>query len=92
MPRRGARLLAGGLLCATLLGGRMATAGDRHLRRPVGSFAADFIEDLFNRGITGGCQVSPLLDCPGNAVSAPADGHFPSRHVSTVATDRKETT
>jgi hypothetical protein len=35
---------------------------------PVGSFAADFIEDLYNRGITGGCQASPLLYCPGNAV------------------------
>ncbi|HEX4441440.1 MAG TPA: FG-GAP-like repeat-containing protein [Thermoanaerobaculia bacterium] len=35
---------------------------------PVGSFAADFIEDLYNRGITGGCQVSPMLYCPGNAV------------------------
>jgi FG-GAP-like repeat/S-layer homology domain len=31
---------------------------------PVGSFAADFIEDLFNRGITGGCSASPLLYCP----------------------------
>ena len=35
---------------------------------PVGSFGADFIEDLYNRGITGGCQLSPLLYCPGNAV------------------------
>jgi hypothetical protein len=35
---------------------------------PVGSFAADFIEDLYNRGITGGCQASPLLYCPGNIV------------------------
>ena len=33
---------------------------------PAGSFAADFIEDLYNRGITGGCQLSPLLYCPGN--------------------------
>jgi hypothetical protein len=35
---------------------------------PVGSFAADFIEDLYNRNITGGCQASPLMFCPGNAV------------------------
>ena len=35
---------------------------------PVGSFAADFIEALYNAAITGGCQASPLLYCPGNAV------------------------
>jgi len=35
---------------------------------PVGSFGADFIEDLYNKGITGGCSVSPLLYCPSNAV------------------------
>jgi hypothetical protein len=35
---------------------------------PVGSFGADFIEDLYNKAITGGCQLSPLLYCPGNAV------------------------
>ena len=35
---------------------------------PVGSFGADFIEDLYNRGITGGCQTTPLLYCPGSAV------------------------
>ena len=35
---------------------------------PAGSFAADFIEDLYNRGITGGCSVSPLLYCPGSSV------------------------
>ena len=35
---------------------------------PVGSFAADFIEDLYNRGITGGCSTSPLLYCPGGSV------------------------
>jgi hypothetical protein len=34
----------------------------------VGSFAADFIEALYGLGITGGCQASPLLYCPGNAV------------------------
>ena len=35
---------------------------------PVGSFAADFIEALYNQGITSGCQASPLLYCPGSAV------------------------
>jgi hypothetical protein len=35
---------------------------------PVGSFAADFIEDLYTRGITGGCSTSPLLYCPNNDV------------------------
>jgi hypothetical protein len=28
---------------------------------------ADWIEDLYTRSITGGCQASPLLYCPGNA-------------------------
>ena len=31
---------------------------------PVGAFAADWIEDLYHRAITGGCQGSPLLYCP----------------------------
>jgi len=31
---------------------------------PPGSFGADFIEELYNRGITGGCSTSPLLYCP----------------------------
>ncbi len=35
---------------------------------PVGSFAADFIEALYDSGITGGCSASPLLYCPGNTV------------------------
>ena len=35
---------------------------------PVGSFAADFIEALYDAGITGGCQASPLLYCPNNGV------------------------
>jgi hypothetical protein len=33
---------------------------------PVGAFAADWIEDLYGRAITGGCQASPLLYCPNN--------------------------
>ena len=36
---------------------------------PPGSFAADWIEDLYNRGIAGGCSASPLLYCPGNPVN-----------------------
>ncbi len=36
---------------------------------PVGSFAADWIEDLYNRSITGGCAVSPLRYCPDNSVT-----------------------
>jgi uncharacterized repeat protein (TIGR01451 family) len=31
---------------------------------PPGAFAADWIEDLYGRSITGGCQASPLLYCP----------------------------
>ncbi|HEX4439368.1 MAG TPA: S-layer homology domain-containing protein, partial [Thermoanaerobaculia bacterium] len=34
---------------------------------PIGSFAADWIEDLYGRQITGGCSSSPLLYCPNNA-------------------------
>ncbi|MFI5415494.1 MAG: S-layer homology domain-containing protein, partial [Candidatus Lutacidiplasmatales archaeon] len=33
---------------------------------PVDAFAADWIEDLYGRGITGGCSASPLLYCPDN--------------------------
>jgi hypothetical protein len=36
---------------------------------PVGSFAADFIEALYNAAITGGCSSSPLLYCPNNPVN-----------------------
>jgi hypothetical protein len=34
---------------------------------PVGSFAANWIEEIYARGITGGCSASPLLYCPNNA-------------------------
>ena len=34
---------------------------------PIGSFAADWIEDLYNRDITGGCSALPLLYCPNNS-------------------------
>jgi hypothetical protein len=33
---------------------------------PIGAFAADWIEDLYHRGITGGCSASPPLYCPNN--------------------------
>jgi hypothetical protein len=36
---------------------------------PVGAFAAAWIEDLYNRGVTGGCQSSPLLYCPAMPVT-----------------------
>jgi len=36
---------------------------------PVGSFAANWIEDLFNRGISGGCGTNPLRYCPDNPVT-----------------------
>ena len=35
---------------------------------PCPSPNCNFIEELYNRGITGGCQASPLLYCPQNAV------------------------
>ncbi|HKD18135.1 MAG TPA: S-layer homology domain-containing protein, partial [Thermoanaerobaculia bacterium] len=34
---------------------------------PPGSFAAAWIEDLYHRDITSGCQASPLLYCPAAA-------------------------
>ena len=34
---------------------------------PPGAFAADWIEDLYGRQITGGCSASPLLYCPGSS-------------------------
>ena len=33
---------------------------------PAGSFAADWIEDLYTRNITGGCLTNPLRYCPSN--------------------------
>jgi hypothetical protein len=36
---------------------------------PQGAFGAAFIEDLYNRGVTGGCQSSPLLYCPATPVT-----------------------
>jgi uncharacterized repeat protein (TIGR03803 family) len=34
---------------------------------PCPSLFADFIEEIYNDGITGGCSGSPLLFCPGNS-------------------------
>ncbi|MFY9552971.1 MAG: right-handed parallel beta-helix repeat-containing protein [Thermoanaerobaculia bacterium] len=34
---------------------------------PVSAFAAAWIEDLFARGITGGCLTNPLRYCPSNS-------------------------
>jgi hypothetical protein len=36
---------------------------------PCPSLFADWVEDLYARGITGGCSASPLLYCPTNAVT-----------------------
>jgi hypothetical protein len=33
------------------------------------SLFADWIEELYTLGVTGGCQASPLLYCPGNPVT-----------------------
>ncbi len=33
------------------------------------AFAAAWIEDLYNRGVTGGCQASPLMYCPATPVT-----------------------
>ena len=35
---------------------------------PQANLFAPWIEDLYNRGITGGCSVSPLMYCPDNTV------------------------
>ncbi len=34
-----------------------------------GGFAADWIEDLYNSGVTAGCSAAPLLYCPDGPVS-----------------------
>ncbi len=34
---------------------------------PAGAFAADWIEDLYARGVTGGCLTNPLRYCPTNS-------------------------
>jgi hypothetical protein len=36
---------------------------------PVDAFAAAYIDDLYTRGIAGGCSLSPLLYCPDSPVN-----------------------
>jgi uncharacterized repeat protein (TIGR03803 family) len=36
---------------------------------PTSAFAADWIEDLYSHGITGGCSGAPLLYCPAGLVT-----------------------
>jgi len=36
---------------------------------PAPAFAVDWIERLYDEGITGGCSSSPLLYCPGGPVT-----------------------
>jgi hypothetical protein len=36
---------------------------------PPGSFAYDFINAIYNEGVTGGCSVAPKLYCPDNLVT-----------------------
>ncbi|HEY1249865.1 MAG TPA: S-layer homology domain-containing protein [Thermoanaerobaculia bacterium] len=36
---------------------------------PLGSFAADWIEDFYGRNITGGCALNPLRYCPDKPVT-----------------------
>ena len=36
---------------------------------PTPAFAADWIEQLYNEGVTGGCSVAPLSYCPGASVT-----------------------
>jgi glucose/arabinose dehydrogenase len=46
---------------------------------PNDSFAQDWIEELFDEGITGGCDTNPLRYCPGNPVSRAEMAAFLSR-------------
>ena len=36
---------------------------------PYGYWAESYIQRLYNAGVTGGCATSPLMYCPGNAVT-----------------------
>ncbi len=55
-------------LLKTLLGSSYDPPDPVGLFADVGTdgFAADFIEDLYRRGITGGCATDPLRYCPDN--------------------------
>ena len=46
---------------------------------PPGSFAADFIEQLYREGVTGGCGTNPLRYCPGATVTRGAMSVFLTR-------------
>jgi hypothetical protein len=46
---------------------------------PAGSFGADFIEQLYNEGITGGCATNPLRYCPGDPTTRGAMAVFLDR-------------
>ena len=48
---------------------------------PVGAFADAFIDDLYNRGIAGGCSASPLLYCPEQRRQPRTDGGTPRQDV-----------
>ena len=48
---------------------------------PCPGAVCDFIEDLYNQQITGGCQASPLLYCPGSLRAPAADGGVPGEDV-----------
>ena len=37
---------------------------------PASAFAADWIEDLYSRNVTGGCLTNPLRYCPGTPTTA----------------------
>ena len=43
---------------------------------PPGSFGANFIEQLFNEGVTGGCSLNPPLYCPNSATTRGAMAVF----------------
>jgi serine protease AprX len=53
-------------LLKTLLGSGYTPPTAQHIFQdvPADYFSIDWIEDLYNRGITGGCQPVPLLYCP----------------------------
>jgi len=48
---------------------------------PAGDPFAPWIEELCNRRITGGCQASPLLDCPANPNTRGQVGRVPDEDV-----------
>ena len=55
---------------------------------PVDRFAADWIEDLYGRGITGGCSASPAAVLPGQPEHARPDGGVSHEGVRPAVTPR----